>query len=117
MSDTDSQLSDALTAQFVTFKAAIEAILNRVASIVTNEQLSRLEETAAIRQELAAIAAQLVVFQADLAAQQVREEAGHAALRGEVASLAAERRAVEDALSQSIAALTEDVAHLRERGA
>lgn len=89
MSDTDSQLSDALTAQFVTFKVAIEAVLNRVAAIVTHEQLARMEEAAAIRQELAAIAQQLAVFQDDLGAHQAREEAGHADAEGLQAQITA----------------------------
>jgi 3-deoxy-D-manno-octulosonic-acid transferase len=43
MADTDAQLSDALTAQFVAVRGAVEAVLNRVTSIVTQEQIERLK--------------------------------------------------------------------------
>lgn len=43
MSDTERQLSDALTAQFVAIRTAVEALLNRVTAMVTAEQLERLK--------------------------------------------------------------------------
>ena len=43
MSDTDTQLAEALTAQFVAVRGAVEALLNRVTSLITAEQVERLK--------------------------------------------------------------------------
>ncbi len=45
MADTDAQLADALTASAVAERTKVEAVLNRVAAIVTAEQLERLKLT------------------------------------------------------------------------
>ncbi len=42
MSNTDQQLSEVLTALSVAERTAVEAVLNRVAYLVSNEQAGRL---------------------------------------------------------------------------
>lgn len=65
MSDTDGQLHDALTARAVAERTLMEALLNRVAAIVTAEQIARLdvvEQVDIVRATLAQIAADQATF-------------------------------------------------------
>lgn len=78
MTNTETQLSEALTAQSVAFRGAVEALLNRVTTIVTEEQLVRLklqetldglrQELAGIRSELTAVRQRIDTLEARLAA-------------------------------------------------
>ena len=55
MPHTEEQLTQALTAEFVAQRTLMEALINRVTSILTSEQIARLElqdQVNAIREQL-----------------------------------------------------------------
>lgn len=62
---TEQQLSEALTARAVAERTLMEALLNRVVSLIASEQVARLgqsEQIAEVRADLAALRAEQQTF-------------------------------------------------------